>query len=60
MTPSQTNEWQHLAERASKEMDPEKLVNLVTQLNRVLGEQEERSGAQQHQGNDGISFNSAV
>src|SRR5207253_9557050 len=42
MTPSQ-NEWQHLAEQASIEMDPDKLLNLVTQLNHVLGEQEERS-----------------
>ena len=51
MTPSQ-NEWQHLAEQASIEMDPDKLLNLVTQLNTVLGEQEERSRAQQHQGTE--------
>ena len=60
MTPSQ-NEWQHLAEQASIEMDPDKLLNLVTQLNHVLGEQEERSRAQQrHQPNEGLSFPAAV
>ena len=58
MTPSQ-NEWQHLAEQASIEMDPDKLLHLVTQLNHVLGEQEERSRAQQHQGNEGIVFHAA-
>jgi len=40
-------------------MDPDKLLNLVTQLNHVLGEQEERSRAQQHQGNEGIVFHAA-
>ena len=60
MTPSQPNDWQRLAEQASTEMDPEKLINLVTQLNRVLGEQEERSRAQRHQPNEGLSFPSAV
>ena len=41
------------------EMDPDKLLNLVTQLNRVLGEQEERSRAQQCHGSDRISFTTA-
>ena len=60
MTPSQSD-WQHLAEQASSEMDPEKLINLVTQLNRVLGEHEERSRAQQrHQPNEGLSFPAAA
>jgi hypothetical protein len=59
MTPSQSD-WQHLAEQASSEMDPEKLINLVTQLNRLLSEQEERSRAQRHQPNEGLSFPSAV
>ena len=59
MTPSQ-NEWQHLAEQASIEMDPDKLLSLVDQLNRVLGEQEERSRAQRHQPNEGLSFPAAV
>jgi len=59
MTPSQSD-WQHLAEQASSEMDPDKLLNLVAQLNRVLGEQEERSRAQRHQPNKGLSFPAAV
>ena len=58
MTPSQSD-WQHLAEQASSEMDPEKLINLVTQLNRVLGEQEERSRMQRHPPNVGLSFPAA-
>jgi len=59
MTPSQSD-WQHLAEQASNEMDPEKLLNLVNQLNRLLGEQEERSRAMLHPGNEGMSFPVAV
>ena len=52
MTPSQRDDWQYLAEQASSEMDPDNLVNLATQLNRVLGEQEERF--------QGMSFPAAV
>ena len=52
MSPSQSSDWQRLAEQASHEMDPDKLLNLVTQLNRVLGEQEERF--------QGMSFPAAV
>ncbi|OLB24267.1 MAG: hypothetical protein AUH15_01450 [Acidobacteriales bacterium 13_2_20CM_55_8] len=59
MTPSQSD-WQHLAGQASIEMDPDKLLSLVDQLNRVLGEQEERSRAQRHQPNEGLSFPAAV
>jgi hypothetical protein len=51
MTPSQSD-WQYLAEQASIEMDPEKLLKLVSQLNCVLGEREERSRALL-QGNEG-------
>ena len=58
MTPSQS-QWQHLAEQASTEMDPDKLLNLVNQLNSVLGEQEEKSRAQQHPGNENIFFHAA-
>jgi hypothetical protein len=60
MTPSTPSEWQHLAEQASNEMDPDRLLNLVNQLNRLLGEQEERSRALLHRGNDGMSFPDAV
>jgi hypothetical protein len=59
MTPSQSD-WQHLAGQASIEMEPDKLLSLVDQLNRVLGEQEERSRAQRHQPNEGLSFPAAV
>ena len=34
--------WQHLAEQASKELDPKKLMILVDQLTRTL-EQNERA-----------------
>jgi hypothetical protein len=60
MTPSPSTDWKHLAEQASNEMDPDKLLNLVTQLNRVLGEQEERSRLQQHQGNEASFFQAAA
>ena len=59
MTPSQSD-WPHLAEQASSEMDPDKLLSLVTQLNRVLGEQEERSRALLHRGNEDTSFPAAI
>lgn len=51
MTPHQSSDWQHLAEQASKEMNPKKMLELVTELNRVLREREETSRKRQHQGN---------
>jgi len=36
---AQPEEWQHLAEQASKEQDPKKLLVLVEELNRVLGQE---------------------
>ena len=57
--PPQPSDWQRLAEQASTEMDPNKLLKLVAQLNRVLGEQEDRSRTQRHQGSDSISFTAA-
>lgn len=35
MTP-QSYDWRHLAEQASKETDPAKMLRLVEELNRVL------------------------
>jgi hypothetical protein len=35
MTP-QSNDWRHLAEQASQETDPAKLLTIVEVLNRVL------------------------
>ena len=42
MTPYQAGDWRHLAEQASKEMDSKKLLGLVNELNRVLGQREEQ------------------
>jgi hypothetical protein len=56
MTPHQPDSWEHLAAEASKEMDPEKLMNLVNELNGVLGEREETSRKQQHLGNGPNSY----
>jgi hypothetical protein len=39
MTP-QSSDWRHLAEQASKETDPNKLLTLVQELNRVLDREE--------------------
>ncbi len=36
MTPSPSNQWQQLAEQASNEMDPDKLLNLLIRLNPAL------------------------
>jgi hypothetical protein len=38
----QPRDWKILAKQASKEMDPDRLMNLVDELNRVL-EQNERT-----------------
>jgi hypothetical protein len=38
MTPHPPSDWHHLAEQASREMDPKRLVQLVSELNRLLGE----------------------
>jgi hypothetical protein len=35
MTPNESGSWEHLAEQASKETDPQKLMELVTEINRV-------------------------
>ena len=43
MAPQPSN-WRHLAELASKEVDPQKLMSLVDQLNRVLEQNELSSG----------------
>jgi len=38
----QPNDWRHLAEQASTELDPQKLMSLVDQLNRALAQKEEK------------------
>ena len=42
MAPQRTN-WHELAEQASKELDPVKLMSLVDELNRALEENERTS-----------------
>ena len=39
MTVRRSSDWKLLAEQVSKEMDSEKLLILVTELNRALDEQ---------------------
>jgi hypothetical protein len=46
MTP-QITDWRHLAAQASDEKDPNKLMELVGELDRLL-EREEKSCKQQH------------
>ena len=39
---SQPSDWRSLAERASKEVDPDKLIALVTELNQGLEREDNR------------------
>ena len=34
--------WMHLCERAANEQDPDKLIELVKEINRLLQEKEQR------------------
>jgi hypothetical protein len=43
MAPQNSNNWRRLAEQASIEMDPEKLMSLVNELNRVLEQNQQTS-----------------
>ena len=43
MDKSRTDDWRSLCELASKENDPQKLLDLITKINRALEE-----GSQQH------------
>jgi hypothetical protein len=45
----QPSDWQHLAEQASNEMNPEKMLQIVAELNRVLEKREQTSRQQRHQ-----------
>ncbi len=44
------------AEQASKETDPDKMIELVTELNRVLGEHKETSRQKRRHGNEPKSY----
>jgi len=48
MTPNQPSDWRSLAEQATKEKDHEKLMDVVAELDRVLGEREETSRQKRH------------
>jgi hypothetical protein len=60
MPPHQPSDWKYLAEQASVEMDPEKFMTLIQELNRVLTEREEMVICQQRRGNRSASFDAAV
>jgi len=47
MTP-QPSDWRHLAEQASNELDPNRLIDLVVELDRMLGEREKTRRQPQH------------
>ena len=50
MTPDSPRDWKHLA---SHEMNSEKLMDLVNELNQRLGEREDKFHQQQRPGNQG-------
>ena len=41
--------WRELCAQAAVEQDPEKLMQLVTEITRLLGEQQERAKARKQQ-----------
>ena len=49
--PDSPDDWKHLAEQASTEMNSEKLMELVDELNQLLGEREDKPRQRRHQGN---------
>ena len=51
MLPDSPGGWKHLAEQASAEMNSEKPLELVNELNQLLGEREDKPRQQRHQGN---------
>jgi hypothetical protein len=55
MTPHLPGDWQNLAQQPSTEMDPNKSMELASELNRLLGEREETSRKQQHPASDSKS-----
>jgi hypothetical protein len=51
MLPDTPGDWKQLAEKASAEMNSEKLLELVNELNQVLGEREDKLHQQRHREN---------
>ena len=45
--------WEKLCQLAADEQNPEELLRLVTEINRLLNEKEKRLKAQQEQSNEG-------
>jgi hypothetical protein len=60
MTPHHLSDWERLAEQASKEMDPKKLIEIVTEINRVLGEREQTSRQQRPHGDQPRSYHASA
>jgi hypothetical protein len=56
MVPLHPSDWEALAQQASNEMDPKKLIEIVTEINRVLGEREETSRQKRPHGNEPKSY----
>ena len=52
MSQHSPGDWKHLAEQASEEMNSDKLMELIDELNRVLGEHEETSRSLRYQGSN--------
>ena len=42
MQGEKAEQWRALCERAAVEQDPQKLVRMIEQINRLLGEKEQR------------------
>jgi hypothetical protein len=51
MLAESSGDWKHLAEQASTEMNSEKLLELVIELNRALGDHEDKPRERRHRGN---------
>ena len=54
MQGEKAEQWRALCEQAAIEQDPEKLMRLVEQINRLLDEQEQRL-RDQHANSDGVA-----
>jgi hypothetical protein len=44
---SRTRDWRSIAEQARVEMDPEKLLNLVAEINSILDEQQSHTSGRE-------------
>jgi hypothetical protein len=51
MPPDSPRDWKHLAEQASNEMNSEKLLELVDEINQLLGEREDKPRKHRQQEN---------